>query len=274
MSAQDDASFAPGPVAAVQDELQPSVRSGESAASARSRVIDQLVKTCRRPGRIWRLGDPGLGKVILDTVRQPGTWSQEVRLGLRVRRYGNYGTYLRHQMAKPHSSIDPDHDERFRAALATRLRGEPRVTAGLSVLCLGARWGTEVKAFHDLGCCAVGVDIKPGAGTAIVLQGDFHNLAFPAKSVDIVYTNSLDHAADIERLLAEILRVVKPDGSVHVEAALGRAQGHPPGTYESFYWESIDAVVNLLVVKGLRRVRRSAFDQPWAGEHLVLAPGA
>ena len=70
-----------------------------------------------------------------------------------------------------------------------------------SVLCLGARQGTEVKAFLDLGCFAVRIDLEPGAENQFVVQGDFHDLKFPTESVDIVFTNSLDHAFDPKKMI-------------------------------------------------------------------------
>jgi SAM-dependent methyltransferase len=79
---------------------------------------------------------------------------------------------------------------------------------------LGARFGTEVKAFHDLGSFAVGIDVRTGERNKFVLQGDFHDIQFPAATVDIVFTNSLDHAFDFEKVIQEIRRVLKPSGTL------------------------------------------------------------
>ena len=50
-----------------------------------------------------------------------------------------------------------------------------------TVLCLAARIGTEVKAFLDLGCFAIGIDLNPGTDNRYVVHGDFHDLQFAPK---------------------------------------------------------------------------------------------
>ena len=106
-----------------------------------------------------------------------------------------------------------------------------------TVLCLAARIGTEVKAFLDLGCRAIGIDLNPGKENPYVVQGDFHDLQYAPQSMDVVYTNSLDHAFDLERIAKEVLKVLKPDGLFLVEAVQGRDQGVDPGFFESFLEE-------------------------------------
>ena len=245
-------------------------RVGDMSRFARQ----QLVKTRRNPDRIRQLANPARLKVVLDAARQPATWVDDADRGLQSRAYADYRKYVAHQRWKPHGAIDRDHDTRFRTALADRLRSDVGVSPGLSVLCLGARWGTEVRAFHDAGCFAVGLDLKPGAGTDIVLQGDFHALPFPDHSVDLVYTNSLDHAAQIDRVIDEIRRVVKKDGRVLIEAVHGTDEGHPPGVYECFYWKTTDDLVRYLAGAGLQLRQRTEFDQPWAGTLLVTTPAS
>lgn len=58
--------------------------------------------------------------------------------------------------------IDIDnYDKTYRKHLRDRLQSHINVK-GTSVLCLAARVGTEVKAFLDLGCFAMGIDLNPG----------------------------------------------------------------------------------------------------------------
>src|SRR5581483_2782763 len=109
----------------------------------------------------------------------------------------------------------------------------------------GARLGTEVKAFLDLGCFAVGVDLNPGSGNRYVLHGDFHDLPFPQESVDLVFTNSLDHAFSVDRMIAEMRRVLKPGGLLVLELSCGSSGGKSAGHYESFWWDCVDDVVAL-----------------------------
>ena len=165
-----------------------------------------------------------------------------------------------------------EHDRLLRRSVSNRVTADGLVPPGATVLCLGARSGAEVLAFLDRGCFAVGIDLNPGAHSSSVLYGDFQKIQWPAASVDVVFTNSLDHAFDINVVLGEIIRVLSPSGIVIVEAVRGIAEGHPPGVYESFYWHTTDDLVSLLTSQGLNVLKRYPFDEPWNGEHIVLQP--
>ena len=89
---------------------------------------------------------------------------------------------------------------------------QEQLPADGNVLCLGARLGGEVEGFIQCGYFAIGIDINPGDRSRHVLLGDFHQLDFLDSSVDIVFTNSLDHAYDLKKLLGEVYRVLKPGG--------------------------------------------------------------
>jgi len=193
--------------------------------------------------------------------------------GFQVRRYRDYAAYVAHQRAKRErwdTGGLADHDRRFRAVLRERLSRDAPIAAGMAVLCLGARMGGEVAAFHDLGCFAVGIDLNPGAANPYVLPGDFHELPFPPACVDVVFTNSLDHTSDIDRIVGEVLRVLKPSGLLIVEAVRGSAEGVAPKFYESFFWESIDDLSRFMIDQGFTLVARHPFASPWLGEQLCL----
>src|SRR6266403_5941993 len=66
------------------------------------------------------------------------------------RGYDSYEAYLEHQKAKLETHDFGGYDTEFRAALRERLAALDIEWPGRSVLCLGARIGTEVKAFLDL----------------------------------------------------------------------------------------------------------------------------
>ena len=139
-----------------------------------------------------------------------------------------------------------------------------------SVLCLGARQGTEVKAFHDLGCFAVGIDLCPGKENKFVLYGDFHDLQFPAESADVIFTNSLDHVFDPQKMIGEITRVLKPDGVLVIEAIHGEAQSTAPDHYASFWWQRVDDLVALLARHNFKPIQRVPFSEPWPGEQICF----
>jgi SAM-dependent methyltransferase len=214
------------------------------------------------------------GKKVLLRARIGEEWS-EAGGGAQRRAYPDYETYLEHQRTKLDafrgSSIDR-HDRRFHAALGARLADLPLPLARARVLCLAARQGSEVRAFIDQGAFAVGIDLNPGRGNRYVMVGDFHDLQFAAGSVDVVYTNSLDHAFDLARILAEVRRVLAPGGVLIAEVGGGGGDGR--GFYEALSWDSVDALVSRFAEQGFALELRRPFDVPWAGEQLVLRAGA
>jgi SAM-dependent methyltransferase len=186
------------------------------------------------------------------------------------RQYKSYESYLEHQKAKLATHDFGNYDVEFRKALRDRLATLEIEWQSLKVLCLAARIGTEVKAFLDLGCQAIGIDLNPGKENQYVIEGDFHHLPFPASSMDVVYTNSLDHAFDIQRIAEEILKVLKPGGLLIVEAVQGRDQGVHPGFFESFFWDNIDKLVGIFEFSGFELTKRTAMTYPWPGEALCF----
>jgi len=190
------------------------------------------------------------------------------------RSYASYEAYLEHQKAKLETHDFADYDTEFRKALRERLAGLDVAWQGRTVLCLAARIGTEVKAFLDLGCFAIGIDLNPGKENRYVVQGDFHDLQFAPQSVDVVYTNSLDHAFDIDRIAKEVLKVLKRDGLFIVEAVQGRNQGVNPGFFESFFWKNIDELIRVFEIAGFRVTRRTPVTRPWPGEAICFTPAA
>ena len=190
------------------------------------------------------------------------------------RSYESYEAYLEHQKAKLAIHDFANYDTEFRAALRERLAALDMAWPGRTVLCLAARIGTEVKAFLDLGAFAIGIDLNPGKENKYVVQGDFHDLQFAPKSVDVVYTNSLDHAFDIERIAREVLKVLKPDGVLLVEAVQGQDQGVNPGFFESFCWQNIDELIRVFENAGFKVTHRNAMTSPWPGEAICFQPAA
>lgn len=188
------------------------------------------------------------------------------------RKYQSYEAYLEHQKAKLETHDFANYDVEFRAALRERLAAMEMDWQDRMVLCLAARIGTEVKAFLDMGCHAIGIDLNPGTENPYVVQGDFHDLQYAPKSMDVVYTNSLDHAFDIDRIAKEILKVLKPDGLLIVEAVQGRDQGVNPGFFESFFWKNIDELIRVFETSGFKATRRTPIARPWPGEAICFRP--
>jgi SAM-dependent methyltransferase len=152
--------------------------------------------------------------------------------------YASYEAYTAHQRDKLDGMIaagvakrSPKETEMFRR------RFEPVALAPhSSVLCLAARLGSEVEAFIALGHFAVGIDLNPGPANPLVVSGDFHALQFADRSLDCVYTNSLDHAFDLEKIAAEVRRVLKPGGMFLLEAVAGYDEGYLVGPHDTTHW--------------------------------------
>jgi SAM-dependent methyltransferase len=203
--------------------------------------------------------------------RRLGKKWQEDEQG-RVRRdYPDYETYLKHQRNKLdalRAEFMERHDPQFFKALTGRLEASSLQLKRARVLCLAARQGTEVRAFTDLGAFAVGIDLNPGKDNRHVLVGDFHDLQFATGAVDLVFTNSLDHVYDLDRVLSEVSRILVDGGMFMTEVGVGTLRGTKPGFYESLSWQTADELVAEIERFGFRLRSRSEFQIPWAGEHL------
>ena len=187
--------------------------------------------------------------------------------GFGARRYSSYDDYVRHQRSKLPLVDLRDYDKDFRANLADRLKAGD--WAGKSVLCLAARIGTEVRAFHDAGAFAIGIDLEPGKNNQWVVPGDFHNLVFPDSCVDGVYCNSLDHALDLKRLLAEMKRVLKPTGALLIDAQNGSEEFDD---WAVTAWKKIDDLVEAIESSGFKIADRKPIVLPQPGEQLLFVP--
>jgi len=186
------------------------------------------------------------------------------------RTYHNYKAYVKHQKSKlAHIKLD-EYDAQYGSALKECLSQIGLIYPGMTVLCLASRIGTEVKSFLGLECFAIGIDLNPGKNNKYVVVGDFHDVQFCSSSVDVVFTNSMDHSFYVEKLIGEMKRLLKSDGILIIEATKGTKGGMRPGVYESFWWESIEDLIKLFNNAGFTLIRRSSFSYPWAGEQMCF----
>jgi SAM-dependent methyltransferase len=157
---------------------------------------------------------------------------------LSVRRYATYDDYLEHQREKLDSLGGVAYKNPDKAVQMFRRRFEliGAMPRSASVICLGARRGEEVRAFIELGHFALGIDLNPGPDAEYVVVGDFHGLNFADGSVDCVYTNCLDHALEIDKILAEVRRVLKPDGMFIIDIIYGYEEGYSTGNHDTMHW--------------------------------------
>jgi SAM-dependent methyltransferase len=161
------------------------------------------------------------------------------------RKYASYEEYVDHQASKLDKiahRLREKEDEDL-AEFRRRFEGCTALAGARSVLCLGARLGTEVRALHDLGYFAIGIDLNPGERNPYVLPGDFHGIVFPDGSADAVYTNALDHVFSLEKVVREVWRLLRPGGVFVADLELGSAEGFVPGEYESAMWRDHQALI-------------------------------
>jgi SAM-dependent methyltransferase len=200
----------------------------------------------------------------------PKSW-QDVD-GLRARRYSTYEEYKEHQASKLAGLKLDEYNKRLRDELASRIKQVPEVRRGATVLCLGARLGPECQSFIDSGAVAIGIDLNPGPGNRFVVSGDFHEVQYADRSFDAVYTNALDHAFDLERVITEIRRVLKQKGVLIAEIVRGSKDegGREPGEFESVWWEHVDDLIARIERNGFTVRSRERFDWPWGGDQVVF----
>ena len=172
----------------------------------------------------------------------------------RQRHYDSYEHYAVEQASKLQQSggeayADPaKHVELFRQRFLPLF--EDGLPTGLSVLCLGARRGEEVRAFTSLGMKAIGIDLNPGKDNPDVQIGDFHDLRhWGPQSFEVVYTNSFDHVYDWERVVDQIHRVITPCGWVILDMMKGWEEGAPAHGRDCFHWSTVSEMARLIAVR-------------------------
>jgi hypothetical protein len=106
--------------------------------------------------------------------------------------------------------------------------------------------GTEVEVLRDLGFKnAYGLDLNPGPHNPFVQQGDFMHLKEADHSIDCLYTNSVDHAFELEAFVKEHVRVLTPTGLALYD--LPRYSGsRQPGAFEAIGWNSEEDIISIL----------------------------
>lgn len=135
-------------------------------------------------------------------------------------------------------------------------KAAPHLKAG-SILCLGARTGAESLGAVDAGFKgSVGVDLHPVGPT--VLQGDWHDLAFPDASFANVYCNSLDHCLYLDLFAEQVQRVLVPGGRFYLMAT-NRPKALDAwlaeGGNEGLYWQTSDELRDAICGFGFEVVK-------------------
>lgn len=193
-------------------------------------------------------------------------WRDQYEEGIRSRDYVDYDEYLVHQRQKldevlklggffENATVDAMR-RRFFRRFRHLVKLLPRHA---EILCAGARQGTEVEVLRELGFSnTYGIDLNPGPANELVRTGDFHRLDAEDSSLDLVYSNSLDHAFDLDRLLAEHRRVLKDKRYALYDLPVDQ-EGGPA---EALAWRD-DRVIFAALLARFERVIRVETDAGW-----------
>ena len=196
-----------------------------------------------------------------------GGWKDEKTGAFHYRDYSDYQEYLDHQKSKWDEvlSVGGGHSSQaiaeYRFKFLRRFRHLPSLLPQTArIVCLGARQGTEVEVLHDLGFTqAYGLDLNPGPNNPWVRPGDFMHLKEETNSIDMVYSNAVDHAFELEGFFCEHARVLKPDGYVLYDVSSKEDSG---GAFEAVEWGG-DLALLTLMMRHFKTIVRVELDDSW-----------
>jgi len=179
-----------------------------------------------------------------------GGWKAETTEGLHYRNYSSYDEYVTHQeqkfseMLKLKGGFTGREILEYRRRFYRRFRHLPSfLPPSALIVCAGARQGTEVEVLRECGFSrAYGIDLNPGPDNPLVRKGDFMHMENPAASVDLIYSNCLDHAFDLSGFFREHARVLKPEGYALYDYVLSGGAG----AFEAVEWDAEETLFRVL----------------------------
>ncbi len=198
-----------------------------------------------------------------------GGWAAEAGdLGFRYRDYASYEEYVEHQKQKIIEIMKAYGGFSLRVLLRQRLDFWKRfrvidLPSDAKILCLGARFGTEVEVLRDMGYAnALGTDLEPGPENPYVVPGDFMKVDAAVGSIDMIYCNAVDHAYNLPDFFKEHARILKTDGLAIYDIAMTA-----PGAFEAVHWGD-EKNLFLLMLQHFQTVERISIDRFWKTMHL------
>ena len=203
-----------------------------------------------------------------------GGWKNEKDGAVLRRDYASYEEYVTHQKQKLDEMLKMKGGFSNWDICEYRLKFYSRFKhlSGLlprdaKIICCGARQGTEVEVFHDLGFRnAYGIDLNPGPDNRIVKVGDFMKLDCADNSLDLLYTNCVDHSFDLDQMIEEHARALKPEGFLLYDMGINMEKG-AGGPFEAVSWDRTeDLVIRLL--ERFEKLIRAERDENFGGQWL------
>jgi 2-polyprenyl-3-methyl-5-hydroxy-6-metoxy-1,4-benzoquinol methylase len=120
--------------------------------------------------------------------------------------------------------------ERLKHLIHTVVGHLPFAIAGAHVLDHGCGTGSAMVEFARLGARVIGMDMDEDFGLAMakvrthdesvlaLLKADALRLACSDESIDLCFSfNAIEHMPSYRRVLAELVRVVRPGGAIYIE---------------------------------------------------------
>ena len=193
-------------------------------------------------------------------------WKAERQNGLTYRDYESYDEYVVHQRQKFDEILKMAGGFSNAVITNARLRFFRRfrhlrrvLPTNAQIICAGARQGTEVEVLRDLGFRnAIGIDLNPGPRNPFVTRGDFMRMDVAASSADLVYSNCVDHAFELDAFFAEHARVIKPDGYALYDLPVGQ----PRRAFEAVAWD-VEETLFVMMLRFFQRIVRVECDREW-----------
>ena len=206
-----------------------------------------------------------IAKLILKKSLKKFTFQKKGNFTSRV--YDNYGDYIKHQQSKfiinkrILSEVFDDKTEDFYKSFQKIDNFSKK-----NILCLASRDGAEVKAFRQLNANCIGIDLMYPENSKYVHYGDFHDIPYPDGVFDYVFTNSLDHSFDIQKIMSETGRVLKKEGVFLCDILLGEDEGYSDlaGDFEAFAWSKRDDLKKIIAEKHFIFEKEIAKDKNWS----------
>ncbi len=179
---------------------------------------------------------------------------------IRHRIFSDYETYKNKQAAKAsynNAALLATTKERTAGFKKLFKKNTDNLMPG-NIICLGARTGCEVIGAREAGFKnSIGVDLCPIGDT--VIEADWDTLPFDDSSFSNAFTNSIDHVADLNKLIKEIKRVLKPEGVFFMMIVTRSGKKGGPNTFENWlemggneamYWDDPFDVAEAFMKQG------------------------
>ncbi|MBF0357442.1 MAG: methyltransferase domain-containing protein [Magnetococcales bacterium] len=193
-------------------------------------------------------------------------WDNSKQSKIKHRDYQDYQEYVVHQQQKLDEMLaikggfSKEVVRIYRLQFYRRFRHLSRLLpTQATIICLGARQGTEVEVLQDIGYHnAYGLDLNPGPDNPWVRPGDFMHLSEADNSVDLVYSNAADHALNLDDFFKEHARVVKTDGYALYDFDCSPS----PDGFSAVHWENVEDVI-LILLKYYKSIVHFESDNKW-----------